>query len=153
MTDQVSPTRMVPLGAVRNELWEARHLVASLRVEIQRADEAYAALGATLAAHQAEHRRALAEVASLTADLHDARSAHALEVQAHIACAAAGEASRVEHERTRAERDDARRSALHASEQVRLLAADRDALLQTRTYRWTRPGRAVWGWLRARTAA
>lgn len=151
MTEQLTAARDAPTTAsIRNELWELRHLVATLRVEIQRADDAYAALGVGLAAEQAERRRLTTELAIVTADLHDARAAHAHAAHAHADASDARDLLATENATVRRELDQATTSAREVNEQLGRVAAEREAWLQTRTVRWTRGPRKIWGWWLAR---
>lgn len=169
MTDQETAARLtVSNAAIRNELWDSRHRLASLHLEIQRADEAYAALGATLAAERIRYELLVAEVARVSAELHAAQQAHLAETEAHAAAMAAALAAHDEmvlaHRQAIADHADVAASrdralAAHAAERevwddtharLALAVTDYEAILLTRTFRWTKRARRVWSWLLAR---
>lgn len=154
MTEQLTPERATSTApAIRNELWESRHVVASLRLEIQRGDEEYAALAAAYAAEQRHGARLTADLATVTADLQDALTAAAAATTAQAASIAANAAAVAARDELAAalgnvlaERDAAVDAANVATAQMARMSAERDAWLRTRTVRWTRAPRRLWGW-------
>lgn len=157
MTDQetAAPVTLTN-AAVRNELWDSRHQVASLRLEIQRGDAAYAALGATLAAERVErdvlaaaHEVAVAERVMLVAEL--ARVTTALHDNEVSRLTADGQAAQDRLAATEAATEIFNEALNDANERLARASAEREAILRTRTFRWTRHGRSIWRWVLART--
>ena len=150
MTDQETAARGTTTNAaIRKELWESRHLLASLRLEIQRGDEAYAALGATLAAERFQHETVVAELARVSAELHATQSAHHAEVQAHAASIADRDERVQAHLSAVAAHSEFSSMHQQTTAQMARTVADYEAILLTRTFRWTHRPRRMWGWLLA----
>jgi len=139
--------------ALRNELWEARHRVAALQLEIQLTDEGYAALAARIAAEQDARSEAEQRATRLEEWLQQSRN----EIDALLVRLAEQDANLVEivtlldatvtgHAHQLAGRLSAERAWSDALAAYTEAATQRDAMLASRTFRWTRPAR----WVRRR---